>query len=129
MLRVPLIIAGVLIYIPVSMYLFWVVHITLDRVIVRHARRYCSRRGFEINRVRLQPAFEASGGRKIKTEFTLVQFDCLDAQKQRRLVLVMAWPLGVRKLVSDEKYPEFYDEQWPLNAPKLTEQTPPSHPS
>lgn len=56
--------------------------------------------------------FEPSG---VKTEFTLVQLDCFDTQKQRRLVLLRVWPLGVRKLLSDEKYPESYDEQWPEN--------------
>ena len=95
------------------LYLFWVVHCTLDRIIVRYARRFCSRRGLEISRIRLQPAFEPSGDRRVKTEYTLVQLDCLDSQKQRRLVLVLAWPLGVRKLVSDEIYPESYDSQWP----------------
>ena len=113
MTRVLLIIAGVVIYIPVSLYLLWVVHCTLDRVIVRHARRFCSRHGLEISRVRWQPAFKPSGGKRVKTEFTLVQLDCLDAQKQRRLVLLLAWPLGVRRLVSDEIYPESYDSQWP----------------
>lgn len=53
------------------------------------------------------------GTRGVKTEFTLVQLDCFDSQKQRRLVLLLVWPLGVRKLVSDEVYPESYDSQWP----------------
>jgi hypothetical protein len=113
MLRVLLIIAGVVIYIPVSVYLFWVVHCTLDRIIVKYARRFCSRRGLEVSRVRWQPAFEPSGGKRVKTEFTLVQLDCFYAQKQRRLVLLLAWPFGVREMVSNEKYPESYDEQWP----------------
>ena len=113
MLRVLLIIAGVVICIPLSLYLFWVVHCTVDRIILTHARRFCSRRGLEISRVRWQPDFELSGGKRLKTEFTQVQFDCRDAQKQRRLVLILAWPFGVRKLVSDEIYPESYDSQWP----------------
>jgi hypothetical protein len=66
--------------------------------------------GLEARRVRCQPAFERSG---VKTEFSLVQLDCLDAQKQRRLVLLLVWPFGVRKLVSDEIYPDSYDSQWP----------------
>jgi hypothetical protein len=57
--------------------------------------------------------FEPSGDRRVKTEFTLVQLDCFDAQKQRRLVLLRVWLLGVRKMLSDEMYPERYDEQWP----------------
>jgi hypothetical protein len=96
--------------IPAFLYLFWGVHRALDRVCVRHARRYCRRMGLEIGRARWQPEFERSG---VKTESTLVQLDCLDAQKQRKLVLFLVWPLGVRRLVSDEKYPESYDEQWP----------------
>jgi hypothetical protein len=32
----------------------------------------------------------------------LVQLDCFDARKERRLVLLLVWPFGVRKLVSDE---------------------------
>ena len=112
-MRVLLIIAGVVIYIPLSLYLFVIVHCTLERIIVRHARRFCARRGFEISRVRWQPEFKPSGSKRVKTEFTLVQLDCLNSQKQRRLVLILAWPFGVRKLVSDEEYSESYDEQWP----------------
>jgi hypothetical protein len=108
-----LLIAAFVVAIPVVLYSFWVVHCTLDRIIVSHARRFCIRRGLEISRVRWQPDFELSGGKRLKTEFTQVQLDCLDAQKQRRLVLILAWPLGVRKLVSDEIYPETYDSQWP----------------
>ena len=112
-MRALWIILAVAVYIPFSLYLFWVVHCTLDRIIVKHARRFCCRRGLEISRVRWQPQFEPSGVKRVKTESTLVQLDCLDGQKQRRLVLVLAWPFGVRKLVSDEIYPESYDSQWP----------------
>jgi len=105
-----LIIAVLVVGIPLSLYLFWIVHCTLDRVCVRHARRFCARSGLEICRARWQPAFDTSG---IKTESTLVQLDCLDVQKQRKLVLLLVWPFGVRKMLSDENYPESYDEQWP----------------
>ena len=110
MTRVVLIVAIVVVGVPALIYLLWFVHCALDRVCVRHAQRFCRRQGFEICRTRCQPAFEPSG---VKTESTLVQLDCLDAQKQRRLVLLLVWPFGVRKLVSDEKYPESYDSQWP----------------
>ena len=46
-----------------------------------------------------------------KTEFTLVQLDCIDAQKHRRLVLLLVWPFGVRKMVSNDEYPATYDAQ------------------
>jgi hypothetical protein len=115
MLRVLLIILVGAIGIPALLYSFWVIHCTLDRISVGHARKFCKRHGLEVNRVRCQIEFEQrpDGRRGVKTEFTLIQLDCLDSQKQRRLVLLRVWPLGVRKLLSDEKYPERYDEQWP----------------
>lgn len=113
LLKAGYVVAIYVVAIPVALYLFWVVHRVLDRVCVRHARRFCRRQGLEICRVRWQPAFVPSGGKRVKTEFTLVQLDCVDTQKQRRLVLLMVWPFGIRKVVSDEKYPESYDEQWP----------------
>ena len=101
--------------IPALLYFGWAVHRTLGRVCVRHARRFCRRRGLEIRRARWQPEFEqrTDGTRGVKTEFTLVELDCLDAQKQRRLVLLSVWPFGVRRTVSDEPYPDSYDSQWP----------------
>ena len=109
-MRVLLITATIFVSIPAMLYLAWIVHCTLDRVCLKHARRFCDRSGLEICRVRWQPEFEESG---LKTESTLVQLDCLDAQRQRKLVLLLVWPFGVRKLVSDELYPEAYDERWP----------------
>lgn len=118
MLRVLLIVALFVVGLPAMMYLLWVVHCTLDRICVGHARRYCKRRCLEICRVRWQIEFEASGGKRTKTENTLVQLDCLDHEKQRRLVLLRVWSLGVRRLLRDEKYPESYDEQWPQKPAK-----------
>ena len=60
--------------------------------------------------MRWQVAFDQSG---VKTEFTLVQVDCIDQMKQRRLLALLTWPFGVRKEISNEEYPETYDEQWP----------------
>jgi hypothetical protein len=122
MLRVILVILGIVgfgVFSIAMMYLLWVVHQTLDRICVRHARRFCRRLGLEISRVRWQIEFErrSDGRRGVKTECTLVQVDCFDVQKQRRLVLLRVWPLGVRKLLSNEIYPDSYDSQWPKNAP------------
>jgi hypothetical protein len=105
-----LIIALVLVGVSASIYLLWLVHRALDGICLRHARRFCKRQGWEIRRARCQSAFKRSG---VKTEFTLVQLDCLDGQRQRRLILLLVWPFGVRKLVNDERYPETYDSQWP----------------
>ena len=108
-------IIGFVIFAIAMMPVLWMIHCTLDRVCVKHARRFCKRHGLEVSRVRWQMEFERrpDGRRGVKTEFTLVQLDCLDGQKQRRLVLLRVWPLGVRKLVSDEIYAESYDSQWP----------------
>jgi hypothetical protein len=94
--------------------LAWFVHCALDRLCLSHARRFCRRNGWEPSRVRCQPAFEQSG---VKTEFTLVQVDCLDAGKQRKLILLLAWPFGIRTLLRDEPYPASYDAQWPRPCP------------
>ena len=94
-----LIVALVVVGIPAVLYAGWVTHLMLGRLCVRHTQRFCLRSGWEFRRARWQPELEASG---VKTEFTLVQLDCLDAQKQRRLVLLSVWPFGVRRTVSDE---------------------------
>ncbi len=118
-MRVLLICALFVVGIPALIYLLWFVHRALDRVCVVHARRFCRRHSLEVGRVRWQMEFERrpDGRRGVKTEFTLVQLDCFDSQKQRRLVLLRVWPLGIRKLVSDDVYPEGYDSQWPQNTP------------
>lgn len=107
---VLLILALLLVGIPALLYTGWLVHRGLGSVCVGHARRFCRRSGMEIRRTRWQPQFEPSG---VKTEFTLVQLDCLDAQKQRRLVLLSVWPFGVRGTVRDEYCPDSYDSDWP----------------
>ena len=116
--RVILTILGIIGFVIFSialMYVAWVVHRILDRVCVRHARSFCRRHGLEVSRVRWQMEFEVrpDGSRGVKTENTLVQLDCFDSQKHRKLVVLRVWPLGVRKLVSDEIYPESYDSKWP----------------
>ena len=110
MTRVFWIVALVFVGIPAALYASWITHVLLGRLCVRHARRFCRRRGLEFCRARWQPEFEPSG---VKTELTLVQLDCFDTKKQRRLVLLSVWPFGVRRTVSDEPYPESYDSQWP----------------
>ena len=83
--------------------LFYLLHSTLNYCYLVHARRFCRRQGFEISRWRCGPAFDQSG---LKTEFTLVELDCLDGQKQRRFVRLLVWVFGIRKMLSDDKYEE-----------------------
>ena len=90
--------------------LLYAVHCGLGYCCVRHARRICRRNGLEIRRSRAGMAFNQSG---VKTEFTIVELDCLDGQKQRKLVRLLVWVFGIRKVLDDEKYPESFDGQWP----------------
>jgi len=103
-----LVVAGI----PALLYVFWVTHILLGRLCVWHARRFCGRSGWVFRRARWRPEFDVDG---CKTEFTRVQVDCLDAGKQRRLLELSVWPLGIRKLVSDGPYPDALDTPWPSN--------------
>lgn len=91
-------------------YVGYSIHCFLNRICIRHARRFCGRNGLAVSRARCQPARYQTGA---KSEYSLVQLDCLNAQRQRRLILLLVWPFGVRKLLGDEIYPESYDSQWP----------------
>ncbi len=103
-------VAFVVIGLPSAIFLFWKVHLAVDRICVGHARRFCKKNGLEVQRERWQPAFNKSG---IKTEFTLVQMDCHDVRNQRKLIQLAVWPFGVREVMRNENYPDFYDEEWP----------------
>jgi hypothetical protein len=116
--REVLVILGIIGFVLFSiglMFFAYFVDCTLNRICGWHAKRFCNRNGLAVQRVRWQIEFErrSDGSRGVKREFTLVQLDCLDGQKQRKLVLLRVWPFGVRKQLSDEKYPEAYDTQWP----------------
>ena len=102
---IVLIMGGVLV-----LPLFYAVHCGLDYCCVRHAKRFCRRKGFDVCRFRWKPAFNNRG---IKTEFTLVELDCFDVQKERRLVRLLVWPFGVRRVLIDDMYPDNYDIEWP----------------
>lgn len=109
-MRTLLILAAVVVGIPATLYLFWLVHCALDSYCERHAHRFCRRIDLEVNRSRSTVAFEPSG---VKTEFTIVELDCLNEQGQRRLIRLLVWPFGVRKVLTDEVYPSSFDQEWP----------------
>jgi hypothetical protein len=48
----------------------------------------------------------------VKTEFSIVEMDCLDAQKERKLIRLLIWIFGIRKALIDD-YPESATENWP----------------
>ena len=96
--------------IPALLYMAWIVHCTLDRCYVRHARGWCKRKGLTVLRSRAGMAFDASG---LKTEFTIVELECLDDQKKRKLIRLLVWIFGICRVLNDEIYPDAFDEQWP----------------
>ena len=102
--EVLLIVAAGILALPM-MYAF---HRGLNYCCIRHAQRFCRQHGFAISRWRCRPEFDQAG---VKTEFTLLELDCLDGQKQRRLIRLSVWLFGIRKVLSDDKYPESHDEQ------------------
>ena len=103
-------IVAVLVVAVLAMPALWATHRFLGHLCVVHARRYCHRSGLKPCRFRWQPEFDRSG---MKKEATLVQLECLDVAKERRLILLSVCPFGVRSLVSNEPYAPSYDVHWP----------------
>ena len=91
--------------------MMYAVHLGLSYCCLRYAQRFCKQHGYAVSRWRRGTAFDQSG---TKTEFMLVELDCLDAQRQRKLIRLMVWLFGIRKVLYDDAYPESHDEQWPL---------------
>ena len=86
----------------VALLVFYFIHRGLEYCYLLHARRFCKKHDFEIVRWRCGPAFDESG---VKTEFTVFELDCLDVQKQRKLVRLSVWIFGIRKILSGETKP------------------------
>jgi hypothetical protein len=97
------VVAGVL-----ALPLFVLVHRGSHYCCLAHAKRYCRKNGIELKRWRCGPQFDATG---VKTEFTVIQLDCLDGEKRRKLISLSVWIFGVRKVLADEGYPESLDDR------------------
>jgi hypothetical protein len=78
---------------------FYFIHRGLEYCYLLHARRFCRKNGLELVRWRCGPEFDASG---VKTEFTILELDCLDVQKQQKLVRLLVWIFGIRRVLSDD---------------------------
>ena len=83
--------------------LMWYVHCGLERCYVRYGQRFCKKRDLAISRVRCGPEFEDSG---VKTEFSIVEFDCTTAEGVRKLVKLRVWIFGVRKVLGIDDFPK-----------------------
>lgn len=84
--------------------LFWYVHCGLERCYLLFGRSFCKKRGLAVSRSRCGPAFTA----RVKTEYSIVELDCVDPQKGRTLVRLLVWIFGIRKVLSIEPFPEKY---------------------
>lgn len=104
-LNVPLLILVGFLSLPA----FYAVHRALVYCYFLRARRFCRKNGFTIARWRCGPAFDNSG---VKTELSIIELDCLNAQKQRKLIRLLVWVFGIRKVLIEE-YPESQNESWP----------------
>jgi len=81
----------------------WFVHCGLERCYVRYGHRFCTKRGFTITKVRCGPEFEDSGA---KTEYSVVEFDCVNPDGARKLVKLRVWIFGIKKVLGIEEFPE-----------------------
>jgi hypothetical protein len=86
--------------------LMWYVHCGLERCYVWFGHRFCKKRGFTISRVRCGPEFEKCG---VKTESSLVEFDCVTPEGVRTLVRLRVWIFGIRKILTIEDFPEDHE--------------------
>ncbi len=85
-----------------SLGLLWIVHCGLERCYLRLAHRFCQKRGLTISRSRCGPAFDDRG----KTEYSIVELDCVHPQEGRQLIRLLVWVFGVREVLSIEPFPE-----------------------
>jgi uncharacterized damage-inducible protein DinB len=102
-----LVIAGLIVVaIPCTLVLWLLVHRAMERCYLAHAARYCRKRGLNWVRARIGPEFDDEG---VKTEFTVIELDCRDAQGERQLVRLQVWLFGVRRDISREKIMDLLD--------------------
>ena len=91
-------------------FLIYIVHRLLNVLYLIYAKRFCEKNGFRPVRWRIGMAFNTRG---IKTEYSIVQLDCVDSQNQKRFVSLLVWAFGIRKVVKNEAYAESCPEDWP----------------
>ena len=94
----------------IGVFMMYGVHLLLTRCYIALAIRSCRKRGFIPSRLRCGPAF--NGG--VKTEYSIVELDCISPDNQRTLVRLLVWVFGVRKTLSIEPFtarPE-EDKSW-----------------
>jgi hypothetical protein len=82
-----LVAAGIL-----GVFSLYYVHCLLNVLYLIYAKRFCTKYGFRPVRWRVGMAFNTRG---IKTEYSIVQLDCVDSQSQKRFVSLLVWAFGI----------------------------------
>lgn len=78
-------------------------HWTIEGYYIWLGRRFCKKRGLVISRHFCGPEFEDSG---VKTEYSIVEIDCLSPEGVRKWVKLRVWIFGIRKVLHVVDYPE-----------------------
>ena len=73
----------------------WKVHCLINRCCWHYAVRHCRKNNLEFLGAKVSPAFKNG----VKTEYTAVVCKCRDTAGNLKLVCVIAWIFGIRKVV------------------------------
>ncbi len=84
----------------VSGALLVLVHILLERFYFFYARKFCLKNGYSISRYSVAPWCDDG----IKTEYSIVNLDCLNDKNERKIVNLLAWVFGIHKVLSIDDY-------------------------
>lgn len=82
----------------------WYVHRALEYSCLWLGRRSCRKRGLAVLRSRCGSAYHG----RVKTEYSIVEFDCAHPQQGRILARLLVWVFGIRKVLSVEPFPDKY---------------------
>ena len=85
-----------------GIFMIFAVHVALVHCYIAYAVRSCRKRGYKPSRCRCCPAFDG----RVKTEYSIVELDCLSPDKQRTLVRLLVWAFGVRETLAIEPFVE-----------------------
>jgi hypothetical protein len=78
------------------------VHWGLQQLYLFYARRFCQKVGLTPLHSRSGPAFDVFG---MKTEFTIVEVECRNADQSIKIIRLLVWIFGVRRVLKPEQPP------------------------
>jgi hypothetical protein len=74
------------------LWLFYIVHRSLDRICITHVKRYCHTHAIEISHWRMSPALDQRG---TKTEKTQIEILTTGDSDQRKVYRFIVWAFGI----------------------------------